>query len=539
MTEARRVTASPDERYDVAVLGTHLAGSLLATILARHGLNVLLVDSGSGEQELSGETTVPYTAEVFFLMAERFGIPELNHFAKFNDLPEHVRKTSGVRRSLGFLHHYEDREHDPVHAQQFNVPEEHAESHFFRRDVDRYARDLAVRYGAAAIPHRPHLVDVNLKDDEVHVVTSDGETYRASFVADASGAESPLVQQLGGADPEPRLRHRSRVLATHMAGVKPFESLIEFEKYAPASPWSEGTTHHVFDGGWIQLAAFGNHDDGANDVTAVVMSLDPDRFPATTQRPAEEFRRVVARFPALSRQFEDAIATTPWIADDAWQRSVSTTHAPRAFVFDRAASRQDMFFSRDVTMTAEIVHALATALLAAAKTDDWTGDWIERVARFQDGLVDFNDRILEGARIATRDASLWQAYSKLWLLWSILEALSLARVRMDALEADEGPDRWAAAERFEGGAFWFRMHMGIRDLWERAFERLYEVRDGRLSAGEAARWLFGELREAPFAPPLFGFGDPDDRYYYFTEPKRERVFHWSRNEAPGELRGVI
>ncbi|MFC7764287.1 hypothetical protein ACFQY4_44615 [Catellatospora bangladeshensis] len=76
-----------DGDYDVAVVGRHLAGGWLATILARHGARVLLVDGPQTPGTRPGETTVPYTTAVLELLAERFDVPEIGAFAHFVDLP--------------------------------------------------------------------------------------------------------------------------------------------------------------------------------------------------------------------------------------------------------------------------------------------------------------------------------------------------------------------------------------------------------------------------------------------------------------------
>ena len=71
-----KATATGGERtYDVAILGGHLATYSLATVLAKQGVDVVLVDADD-EGALIGATTVPYTAEVFFLLGRRWGVPE-------------------------------------------------------------------------------------------------------------------------------------------------------------------------------------------------------------------------------------------------------------------------------------------------------------------------------------------------------------------------------------------------------------------------------------------------------------------------------
>src|SRR5215211_3914601 len=117
--------ADPDITYDVAILGNHLASGLLAAILARHGVRVVLMGAPADQVEPSGDSTVPYTTAVFQLLAERFEVPEIAAFAHFVDLPERVRRSSGIKKSLAFLHHTPGRGHEPRHTVQFHVPGEH------------------------------------------------------------------------------------------------------------------------------------------------------------------------------------------------------------------------------------------------------------------------------------------------------------------------------------------------------------------------------------------------------------------------------
>jgi FADH2 O2-dependent halogenase len=155
MDEPEVTFADPAEKYDVAVLGCHLASCLLAAVLARSGVRVLLVDGADDTVQAAGETTVPYTAEVFFTLARRFDVPEIAALGLTSDLPDTIRRSSGVKRSLSFLYHMPDREQDPRHVTQFNVPGEHSEWHPYRDDVDQYTWEIATRYGARSIRNRP------------------------------------------------------------------------------------------------------------------------------------------------------------------------------------------------------------------------------------------------------------------------------------------------------------------------------------------------------------------------------------------------
>ncbi|GFJ91626.1 hypothetical protein Prum_052680 [Phytohabitans rumicis] len=114
--------ADPTTPYDVAIVGGHLTPALLAAVLARQGVRVLLVDGPDRGTEPGGDSTVPYTTAVYQLLAERFDVPEIAAFAHFVDLPERVRRVSGIKKSLAFLHHTPGRRHDPAHTVQFHVP---------------------------------------------------------------------------------------------------------------------------------------------------------------------------------------------------------------------------------------------------------------------------------------------------------------------------------------------------------------------------------------------------------------------------------
>lgn len=533
-------TADPAQTYDVAVLGGHLTAALLGAVLARQGVRVLLVPAPGEGDEPAGETTVPYTAEVFLLLAKRFQVPELAAFGLFPDLPGEVRATSGVKESLGFLYHRPGQAQDPGETVQFNVPGEHCEWHLDRPAVDRYARELAQRYGAALVPPEALLADAWTEVGGARVRTDDGRLYTARYLVDCAGGTSPLVRRAGD-DPEPRLRHRSHVFAARMTGVTPWEQLDGSRgpgRGRPA-PWSRGTVHHLFDGGWVQLVHFGNHEGSRNRETGVTLSLAPD-FAARLDLPMDPeaaFRAVVDLFPGLRRQFAGARAVGRWTAEPVYQRTAARTHGDRWFALERTAGRNDMFLSRDVTTGMEVVHALAPALIEAVRHDDFSPEPFARVARFQSVLAEFNDDLLVAARTACGDFRLWNAFSRVWLLWQILAALSLKRARLDGESAADGD--WTAVQDLERGGIWFHVPEGLRELISGSLAEIEAVRQGRADPASTADRIFASLRSAPFVPPLYAFGDPKARIYRFTFPKRLRMLLWVKTAAPADFRRLL
>ncbi len=523
--------------YDVAVLGAHLTGGLLAAVLARQGVRTVLVDTTQDLARPAGETTVPYTSEVFSLLAERYEVPEIATFAHFTDLPDEVRRASGVKKSLGFLHHDPGREQDARKAVQFNVPGEHTEWHPYRPEADAYACRIAATHGAHLDEKRSPLAKVALHDDRTTLVLDDGRTLGARYVVDASGPGSPLLAAAGVGAAEPTgAPLRSRLLSAHLTGVRPFESVIRPGRYRDATAWSHGSFHHVFDGGWIQVVSFGNHDAATNGLCSVTVSVCPEKFADLPEDPEDAFRALVGRYPSIAAQFVSARATTPWAHEAQWQWRAERTTGPRWLAVGRAACRAEEVLARDVTVGMEMVHATAAALLRVLADPTREQAEFARVADFQDRLIDFNDRLQLGLRTAGRHFQLLNAYLRVWLLWQILADLSLKRARLDCGHLPN--DSWAAVERF-GSELWFRTPEGLPRALRHLFHQLDAVRTGRSAATDAARDLFAWLRRERFVPPLYRFGDPADRVYTFTLRRRVLMLLWAKTVAPADFRRLL
>jgi FADH2 O2-dependent halogenase len=523
-------------RYDVVVLGNHLATALLAAILSRHGIRVAVVPAALDHEMPAGETTVPYTAELFFLLASKFGIDDIARMGMFHDLPEAVRATSGVKQNLGFLYHRPGTAQQPSEALQFNVPGEHAEWHLYRPDVDRYATGLARASGAVVLNVLPTPQGVRINDGGVRVQLEDGELVLAEYLVDGSGDARLLPEGVPGPDGS-QLRHRARLLSAHLTGVRPFESIVPLRGYGKASPWSTGTLLHAFDGGWIQVVPFGNHDGARNARCSVTISLDPDRHPDPGAEPSADARQLIRQFPDVQRAFDGAVEARPWRRDDNWPAVAAQPVGPRWFLFDRAAGRHDLLLSRDVTMSLELVHAVATALIDVARSGHWAGDQMKPVGAFQRDLFDFHDRLVAAARIATCDFRLWNAYLRVWLLWSILSALSVKRARLDG-EGGTGPQRWSRVEWFDRVAYWYPVPNGLPELVEDVLRDIERVAHGAPAELIAAR-VFERLRRERFVPPLYRFSDPHARYYHFTRSRRLRMLLWAKTAAPPDFRRLL
>src|SRR5581483_10576642 len=74
----------------------------------------------------------------------------------------------------------------------------------------------------------------------------------------------------------------------------------------------------------------------------------------------------------------------------------------------------DPLFARDLSDTAEVINVLAWRLLRAMKDDDFSPDRFEPVLRLQQGLLDFDDQLVDSAYASFGSHPLWNLVVRIW-----------------------------------------------------------------------------------------------------------------------------
>jgi FADH2 O2-dependent halogenase len=470
---------------DVIIVGAGFAGSLLALVLARGGRRVLLVDREPHPRFAIGESTVPRTSLMLRLIAARFGVPEVVHLASPEGLRRHVASSCGIKRGFGFVHHAAGDVR--TYAQTVvRAPE----NHYFRQDVDAHLFYLALGAGCEARLGE-EVVSVEERAGGLRIVLSGGECLETPFLVDACGYRSPVADAFGLRDQPCRLRHRSRAAFTHMIGVRPFEECVGGSELDGLTyRLSQGTTHHLFDGGWMWVIPFDNQPGSTNPLCSVGLSLDPERFPA---RPAaRDLADLGRRFPSIGRQLADAREVRPWVATGRLQYSSRRTVSERHCLLAHAAGFVDPLFSRGLAHSVDMVYALAIHLLEDAGRD------AADLEALQQGLLTGNDELVHGAFLTFRDADLWRAWLGIWQ-----EGAARDKGRLDGLLEAYGdrPERTSLASldaiRTPGPMCPDDAHYDA--LFKRALDCVSEVDRGSRPVAEAAHELenlVAELRAA-------------------------------------------
>jgi tetracycline 7-halogenase / FADH2 O2-dependent halogenase len=522
-------------RYDVAILGAGMAGGLLGAVLARNGVKVLLIDATTHPRFAVGESTIPYTSTVAKIVAARYQVPEIEALSSFQKINEKITPMCGQKRNFGFVYHREGQPQDASQTNQLIISERQGtETHLFRQDIDAYLYHVAVRYGAEPLMGT-RIAEVKIDPDEgVLLRTDTGEEYHASYVVDAGGFRSPVAQAFGLREEPTRARTHSRSMFTHMVGVTPYDEAPSASGHTQPVPWHHGTLHHVFDGGWLWVIPFDNHDGARNQLCSVGLTLDERVYPKPDGPPQQEFDAFLQRFPDVAQQFTRAKAVRPWVSTGRLQYSSTSTVGDRYCLTAQAAGFIDALYSRGLTNTLEVVNALGWRLIEASRDGDWSAERFAYVDRMQQGLFDVHDDLVYCSFVGFRDYDLFNAVLRVWKVVSVLPTVTVGRALGGFMKTGDDQVLRDLEDTSQPG---LPDPVGddVAALLEFTRQTCQEVESGAVPSGEAAQRIFTYLDQAPYIPPAFGFSLPASKYFEVTPAILEHTKEWAKTQAPAHI----
>jgi FADH2 O2-dependent halogenase len=503
------------EECDVVIIGTGLGGTILGAILARHGVSVILVDSGTHPRFAVGESTIATTTQTLEVLALRYDVPELNHLTSISEISQHVMPSCGVKRNFGYVYHREGQQQNVAERNQALVVNE---VHYFRQDVDAYMLHIAARYGCRVHQHTM-IEDVRIDKDGVDVVAKSGLKIRAKYIADGAGFRSPLADKLGLREKPTRCKTHARGLFTHMIDVPPFDEVhpVPAEAKQPV-PWHQGTLHHIFDGGWLWVIPFNNTPESKNQLISIGLMLDTRKFPKTDMDGDTEFAEFLKRFPSIAPQFTKARSVREWVSADRIQYSSSECVGDRFCLLSHAAGFIDPLFSRGLFNTMQTTNVLADLLIKAVKDGDFSKARFAPVEKMQQGLIDFNDMLVNCSYISWRHYPLWNAWFRLWLLTGNYGQLRIQQAMIKhRLNGDTR--HFAALDESLPGSF--TKQEEIHAIFTSAARLVEQFGAGTLSAEDAEKGIYALLeKNRQYLPPFFGFTTPSERMTMPSSPEK-------------------
>jgi len=346
--------------YDIAIVGSGFAGSLMAMICHRLGRSVILLERGKHPRFTIGESSTPLTNLLLEELALRYDLPAIAPLAKWGTWQaSYPDVTCGLKRGFSFFHHVlgqpdqDDREHQLLVAASPN--DRIADTHWYRPEFDhlfvKEAQKLGIEYLEEA-----ELSQVSQCEDEVRL-SGPGLDIRARFVIDASGPRGFLHRALGL--PELRVPDmpQTQALYSHFTGVGLYGDAAE----TPPYPIDAAAVHHVFDGGWIWVLQFNN---GVTSAGVAATSEAAERL--RLQDGESAWDNLLARMPRVRAQFAVARKTRPFTYVPHLSFRSGVTSGKRWVMLPSAAGFVDPLLSTGFAMT-----LLGVSRLAEVIATDW------------------------------------------------------------------------------------------------------------------------------------------------------------------------
>ncbi len=492
--------AHADKHYDLIIIGGSITGGMLGAAMARNGVRVLILEKAVHPRFAIGESMILETSEIMRSLAFVFDVPELEYFSAENFLPL-IGTSHGVKRHFSYLPHREGETPDPKDLIQAVIPKDPYghELHIHRQDCDYFYMSVAVKYGAD-VRQGCAVEDIDLEADGVSVKTADGDVYRCDYVVDAGGRHSLLADRL-------KLRHtdlrtHTRGLFTHMRDVPSVHKTFASSRHLdiPFS-LSEGTLHHVFEGGWLWVIPFDNHADASSDLCSVGLVLNPRVHGLTPDMPPEEeFGRFIARYPTIAAHLGAAKPVRPWGRADRLQYSASRIVGDRYALIGHAAGFIDPLFSKGLYTSLAAILSFGRLFLKARREGDFRRTRFMPLEETTLAYIDSNDRLAANAIKSFAFPALWRQYAVIWIAGAYLELVRLTTYRQSLLKhcrtRQDRLDMPVPDLHLVGGGF-----QPFDELAALADALVEEVDPGDpTQAEEAARRLQREILERPWIP---------------------------------------
>ena len=355
-----------NDSFDIAVIGSGFAGSLMAMIAKRLGYSVVLLERGRHPRFTIGESSTPLANLLLEELATTYDLPRLLPLTKWGSWQrEYPQLACGLKRGFTFYHHRAgesfssrtDRSNELLVAASPN--DQVADTHWLRADVDHFlvkeAQSIGVDYCDEV---ELHGVVINSEGGKIDCTRHGrSRTPTAKFVIDAGGPNGFISGQPGLDRTSDEEIPATRSLYTHFRGVKDCGLSIKDGGNLPPYAPDNAAVHHVFEGGWVWSLRFNN------GITSVgIMATEPLARELKLEEGEPAWKRLLGRFPTLQTIFADAQPVRPFIYSSGLSFRASQIAGEHWALLPSAAGFIDPLLSTGIPLTLLGIQRLAGIL---------------------------------------------------------------------------------------------------------------------------------------------------------------------------------
>ncbi len=372
--------------FDIAVVGSGFAGSLIAMIAQRLGRSVVLIERDRHPRFAIGESSTPLANLLLEELAARYDLPQVASLAKWGTWQAaHPELACGLKRGFTFFHHPlgEAWQSRPDRSNELLVaasPHDRiADTHWFRPDFDAFLARQAQRLGVELLEE----TDLDSAEFSDSGATLAGRragrplSIRARFVIDATGPRGFLHRALDLEETPLDAMPPTEGLFTHFAGVRRWDAAHATAE-PPPYPVDDAAVHHLFDGGWIWVLRFNN---GLTSAGVAATRTTAKTLNFAEGSPAWE--RLLGRLPSVRAQFAGATAVRSFVHAPRLSFRSATAAGGNWALLPSAAGFVDPLLSTGFPLT-----LLGVTRLASAIEHDWNSP------RLAAALVNYSSQTL-------------------------------------------------------------------------------------------------------------------------------------------------
>lgn len=305
------------QHFQIAILGSGFAGSLMAMVAQRLGFSTVLIERGRHPRFAIGESSTPLANLLLEEIAVAYDLPCVRPLCKWGTWQKQLPQLAcGLKRGFTFYHHAFGKPF-ATNANRVNQllvgaspNEDIADTHWYRPDFDHYLVQQAEKLGVTYLDEtvlrkaRAETTGMRLSGNR----RSEPIEITADFVIDATGPRGFLHQALGLPEKSLAGLPSTQGLFAHFKNVGALPGNFSTPRQTPPYPAEQAAVHHVFPGGWIWVLKFNNGITSAGVAATDVLA---NELELNSGAPA--WRRLLDRLPSVAEIFQSAQVTMPFV----------------------------------------------------------------------------------------------------------------------------------------------------------------------------------------------------------------------------------
>ncbi len=415
---------SSGNNFDLVVIGSGFAGSLISTILSKAGLRVALIDKGRHPRFAIGESSTPIANMILRDLSIKYNLDYLMPLCRFGTWREHYPDINvGMKRGFSYLNHSILKEFDPgpnhqnelfVSASSSNYD---SDTQWFRSEFDYFLVKKAKEHGVLLLQNcsvenaRFAKGAWELKLDHAKL-----EAITTKFIVDASGSGACLPKLQNLKSNLTSVKTNTKAVFCHSDNYGKTSQL--YDSFADARydhPYDvdESVVHHLLDAeSWQWQIRF------VNGITSHGLVVDQNRNPT---QPLAKQKEVLRKFPSLNRLKGEASPVKyqqEQIVTDRIQRRWETATGPSWALLPHCYGFVDPLHSTGIAWSLHGIEKLSSIILQHWDNKSMK-DHLENYSNALSQEYEFIDSLCSINYRCLGDFDKWRAASMLYFAASI------------------------------------------------------------------------------------------------------------------------